>query len=162
MQEKKYINSTFTFLLNFLKIVVGVLCLVLIYETLGKKMGWDFGRPQMTEAVKMRNDKASVKQVENGIHLETGLVYAEGFELVKGTCTTCHSAKLITQNRASRAGWEQMIDWMQETQGLWELGDIEPIILDYLATHYAPEEAGRRANLEEIEWYILEGEPVEH
>ena len=51
-----------------------------------------------------------------------------------------------------------MIDWMQATQGLWELGDNEPIILDYLATHYAPEEVGRRANLdvEEIGWYILE------
>ncbi|MEN0051765.1 MAG: monoheme cytochrome C [Bacteroidota bacterium] len=96
--------------------------------------------------------------VKDGIHLATGLVYAEGFEIVRASCTTCHSAKLVTQNRATRAGWEQMIDWMQATQGLWELGTLEPIILDYLATHYAPEDIGRRANLEpeEIAWYILE------
>jgi len=155
-EEEKYINNSFGFLLNFLKIVLGVLCLVLVYETLGKKMEWDFTRPQLTEETKLRNEKASVKQVENGIHLATGLVYADGFEVVKTTCTACHSAKLVTQNRASRAGWEQMIDWMQETQGLWELGTNEPIILDYLATHYAPEEVGRRTNLKEIEWYILE------
>jgi hypothetical protein len=47
---------------------------------------------------------------------------------------------------------------MQRTQGLWDLGDDESIVLDYLATHYAPEERGRRANLEisAIEWYELE------
>ena len=62
-------------------------------------------------------------RIVNGIHVATGLVVAEGFEEVKAMCTQCHSAKLVTQNRASRAGWEEMIDWMQETQGLWELGE---------------------------------------
>jgi hypothetical protein len=47
---------------------------------------------------------------------------------------------------------------MQETQGLWDLGDQEKTILDYLAANYAPEESSRRANLDmdAIEWYILE------
>ena len=100
------------------------------------------------------------ERIENGIHVATGLVYAEGFEIVRGTCTACHSAKLVTQNRATREGWLQMIRWMQETQGLWELGENEKIILDYLSKHYAPEEIGRRANLDiaAIEWYILESE----
>jgi len=51
-----------------------------------------------------------------------------------------------------------MIRWMQETQGLWQLGKNEPIILDYLAKHYAPEEVVRRPGLDvaAIEWYILE------
>ena len=89
--------------------------------------------------------------------MRTGLAIGEGFELVKRNCTACHSAKLITQNRATREGWQEMIHWMQRTQGLWELGNSEPKILDYLATHYAPEETGRRANLdpELIEWYEL-------
>lgn len=94
-------------------------------------------------------------KVENGIHLRTGLVYAKGFKLVNATCTACHSAKLITQNRASREGWKAMINWMQETQGLADLADKEEAILDYLALHYAPEKKGRRAQLEEIEWYEL-------
>lgn len=103
-------------------------------------------------------NNADEDRVVNGIHLQTGLVYAKGFDLVRGTCTACHSAKLVTQNRATRDGWKQMIRWMQATQGLWELGKNEPIILDYLAKHYAPEETGRRANLDlaEVEWYILD------
>jgi hypothetical protein len=102
--------------------------------------------------------KEKTEQIENGIHVPTGLIYAEGFDLVRNTCTGCHSAQLITQNRATRTGWQSMIRWMQKTQGLWELGDNEGPILDYLATHYAPEEVGRRANLdvEAIEWYVLE------
>lgn len=97
-------------------------------------------------------------KVVNGIHVQTGLVFAEGFELVRGTCTACHSAQLVTQNRATREGWLQMIRWMQETQGLWDLGKNEKPIVDYLAKHYAPDDVGRRANLDvaAIEWYILE------
>ena len=50
-----------------------------------------------------------------------------------------------------------MIRWMQATQGLWDLGANEPIILDYLEKHYSPKAKGRRTNLdiESIEWYIL-------
>ena len=97
-------------------------------------------------------------EVVDGIHVPTGLVVAEGFETVKATCTACHSAQLVTQNRATRAGWEEMIRWMQRTQGLWDLGEQEPVILDYLARHYAPEAVGRRANIdvEAIQWYLLE------
>ncbi len=101
---------------------------------------------------------AADDRIENGIHVASGLKVAEGWEVVRRTCTACHSAALVTQNRASRDGWRDMIRWMQATQGLWELGDQEGAILDYLAANYAPEEVGRRANLdlEAVEWYILE------
>jgi hypothetical protein len=97
-------------------------------------------------------------KVIDGIHVQSGLIYADGFDLVRGTCTACHSAKLVTQNRATREGWTEMIRWMQAKQGLWDLGVNEPIILDYLAANYAPEETGRRMNIdvEAIEWYILD------
>jgi len=95
--------------------------------------------------------------VERGIHVKTGLKADENLQLIIGTCTSCHSAKLITQNRATREGWKNMIVWMQETQGLNDLGKDEPIVLDYLAKHYAPKKEGRRANLdvEAIKWYVL-------
>lgn len=107
---------------------------------------------------RMAEKEADLDRVENGIHLETGFIAAEGWETVRATCTACHSAKLVTQNKATRDGWKKMIVWMQETQGLWELGDQEAVILDYLAANYAPEEASRRASLDmdAIEWYILE------
>jgi hypothetical protein len=40
-----------------------------------------------------------------------------------------------------------MIRWMQDTQGLWSLGDNEPLVLDYLAQHYGPFAVGRRPPL---------------
>ena len=94
--------------------------------------------------------------IKDGVHTATGFVEGEGLEMVVATCTACHSAKLVTQNRATREGWEQMIRWMQETQNLWDLGEHETIILDYLAKHYAPENTGRRKLLTDIEWYELE------
>lgn len=94
--------------------------------------------------------------VKDGIHLATGFREGDGLPLVIAHCTPCHSAELVTQNRMTREGWEGTIRWMQQTQNLWDLGENEAAILDYLATYYAPEEQGRRPNLEDIEWYELE------
>ncbi|MEZ4886756.1 MAG: hypothetical protein R3E32_18655 [Chitinophagales bacterium] len=96
--------------------------------------------------------------IKDGIHVATGFAEGEGLEMVIATCTACHSAKLVTQNRATREGWEQMIRWMQATQNLWDLGEQEEIILNYLAKHYAPENTGRRKLLTDVEWYELEEE----
>jgi hypothetical protein len=79
--------------------------------------------------------------------LAEGLVVAPGAALVSRHCTVCHGARLVIQNRADRAGWRTMIRWMQETQGLWPLGDDEEPILDYLAAHYGPTSQSRRAPL---------------
>ena len=100
--------------------------------------------------------EAKASRIVDGLDEDTGLIAEGEYLLVKGNCLACHSAKLVTQNRATREGWSQMIDWMQEKQGLWDLGPHREPILDYLATHYAPEESGRRAPLENIEWYELE------
>jgi hypothetical protein len=75
---------------------------------------------------------------------KTGLVVAPGFEQVRAQCTACHSARLVTQNRADRDGWLDMIRWMQASQGLWPLGGDEALILDYLADNYGPVRVGRR------------------
>lgn len=76
--------------------------------------------------------------------------------LVVANCSGCHSLRLVTQNRASREGWKNMIRWMQKTQNLRDLGEYESKILDYLSENYAPATQGRRANLEVSEWYELE------
>ena len=65
--------------------------------------------------------------------------------LVTGHCTGCHSANLITQNRMNRSGWKKTIVWMQKNHGLWELGEAETSVLDYLTTHYnVPKSLGSR------------------
>lgn len=95
------------------------------------------------------------EKIENGIHLRTGFVDAVGMQEVINNCTNCHSAKLVTQNRMGKEGWTATIRWMQKTQNLWELGDKEAIIVEYLAKHYGPIKKGRREGLKNIEWYPL-------
>ncbi|WP_339706622.1 hypothetical protein [Algoriphagus aquimarinus] len=98
----------------------------------------------------------SITEVVDGKDVETGLLAGDGLELVKANCTACHSSALILQNRFTREGWHSKIVWMQETQGLWDLGGNESIILDYLAANYAPQAPqGRRIPLSGIEWYEL-------
>ena len=95
-------------------------------------------------------------RIENGIHVRTGLIDAPGLTETVNNCTTCHSAKLVTQNRMNKERWHATIRWMQETQNLWDLGGQEEIIIDYLVTNYPPQKKGRRQTLSEVEWYTLE------
>jgi hypothetical protein len=86
----------------------------------------------------------------------TGLIVSEHLNLVIANCTGCHSSKLITQFHTDRQGWLEKIRWMQQKQKLWDLGESEPKILDYLAKNYPPsEKVNRRAALKGIEWYKL-------
>lgn len=95
-------------------------------------------------------------RIENGIHVRTGLVEAEGLMTVVNNCTNCHSAKLVTQNRMNAESWNTTIKWMQETQNLWDLGGNQEIIVNYLVTNYPPKAKGRRMVLSDIDWYELE------
>lgn len=95
-------------------------------------------------------------EIVNGVHIETGFVQDVGMIEVIDNCTNCHSAKLVTQNRMSREAWQATIIWMQETQNLWDLGENETVILDYLAKNYAPQSKGRRQNLAVEKWYVLQ------
>ncbi len=160
--EEPHNTGLLPILLNLAKGVIAIASLLLLYQAFGDPMlaTWRANQPttpqeNYTRPVLLVDEE---EKIENGIHIATGLIAAEGFKLVRSNCTSCHSAKLVTQNRATREGWAQMIDWMQEKQGLWDLREKEPIILDYLAKHYAPEQMGRRSNIdpEEVEWYILE------
>lgn len=94
--------------------------------------------------------------VVDGVHVPTGLKADVNVELVVMNCTGCHSAKLITQNRATSEGWDNLISWMQETQNLWDLGENREKIIRYLSTNYAPDKVGRRKPLTDVEWYSLE------
>lgn len=90
---------------------------------------------------------------------ESGLIDDPNLMMVKAQCTSCHSTKLIMQHRFTRAGWTERIRWMQKYHKLWNLGEAEKPVLDYLSTHYGPAPAkaqGRRAPLQNIKWYPLE------
>lgn len=92
------------------------------------------------------------------IDRESGLIDAPNLMLVKAQCTACHSTKLIMQHRFTRAGWTERIRWMQKYHKLWDLGETEKPVLDYLSMHYGPSPTkaqGRRAPLPPVRWYSL-------
>lgn len=60
----------------------------------------------------------------------------------------CHGPRQFLQQRASRDTWRARIRWTQRDHGMAALDEaVEDRIVDYLATHYAPERAGRRQAL---------------
>ncbi|GAB3021098.1 hypothetical protein [Spirosoma pulveris] len=91
---------------------------------------------------------------------ESGMVNDPSLMMVKAQCTACHSSKLILQHRFTRAGWQERIRWMQKYHKLWDLGESEKVVLDYLEKNYGPQTAVnlntfRRAPLKEVKWYKL-------
>jgi len=112
-----------------------------------------------TDSLKVKDygitNQKVLADIKEGIHQPTGLIAGNGITEVLVKCLSCHSSKLITQNRATADGWKSMIEWMYETQNLPNLGESEPIIIAYLAEHYAPTTSGRRKALTDIDWYEL-------
>jgi hypothetical protein len=81
----------------------------------------------------------------------SGLVKAQGWEIVRNNCIACHSTKLITQNHGARNRWFAMIEWMQATQGLQQFdADTQETILSYLSENYGPKEDARRSSLDPL------------
>ncbi len=116
---------------------------------------------EFTEVSQDQQDLEQVDLIKDGVHVRTGLLDGKGLQEVINNCTSCHSAKLITQNRMNRDRWLATIRWMQETQNLHQLGENENLILDYLAEKYSPEDVGRRANLNKVEWYELKDSGIQ-
>lgn len=152
-ESARHLKRLTGLLIVFFLAIAGLLLYLLADPTLSA-----FTNNRETDLVVVEKEGESTEEIdkiENGIHVRTGFVDGEGLMTVVNNCTNCHSAKLVTQNRMTAEGWKATIDWMQETQNLWELGENEAIIINYLATHYAPERKGRRENLTNIEWYEL-------
>ena len=152
-------------LMVLLNVILLIMAATIVYQIGSLHLDYQKSKKSYTKeelakytAERMEARKQDWDLIENGIHVATGMKYDDNFQYIRSSCLSCHSPKLITQNRATRDGWKQMIQWMQATQGLQDLGDKEKYILDYLAKNYAPEETGRRANLdiESIDWYVLE------
>lgn len=95
------------------------------------------------------------------IDSETGLINDTNLMMIKAQCTACHNTQLIQQHRFTREGWKDKIRWMQKNHKLWDLGESEKVVLDYLEKYYSPKMASqkvlnRRELLKKIEWYKLE------
>jgi len=88
----------------------------------------------------------SMVATEPEIDPVTGFKMTGDWELVRGNCTACHSARLITQQRGTSQQWLTMIRWMQKKQNLWQFDPgTESRIITYLSENYPPDAARRRA-----------------
>jgi len=108
-------------------------------------------KAQTETSVKKDEPKKEAKSSEKVIDKDTGLIKDDGMELVAANCSACHSLKLVTQSSGSKQQWTDMIRYMQKNQGLWDLGEMEKPILEYLAKNYAPVKVYRRAPLK-VNW----------
>jgi len=152
--KKKLVNR----MVRLLQLVVVLLFVVigsLIFFVNSNSMNSSSKPAEIISATEVVND-GDLDKIENGVHVRTGLLDAEGMMTVVNNCTNCHSAKLITQNRMSAEQWNETIKWMQETQNLWDLGANQEIIVKYLTTNYPYKKKGRRPILTDIDWYDLE------
>lgn len=145
------------------RLVVGLVVLVFfsitfcIYLILDPNLSaFDSLRSSVDSGAKESRTLDVSDEIVNGIHVETGFIDAPGMMVTIQNCTNCHSSQLVIANRMNEDRWIQTIRWMQETQNLWDLGENEKVILDYLVTNYPPRKVGRRAGLTNIEWYELE------
>jgi len=53
-------------------------------------------------------------------------------------CTECHEARIILQQRLSKAAWTKEVDKMTKWGALVDPGDREALI-DYLSTNFSPD-----------------------
>ncbi|MCK0191174.1 monoheme cytochrome C [Arenibacter sp. F20364] len=147
---------------SFYGVLVISFALVLIIGVLGITYMMDpsvfssNGDTPNSEVINITDEGDDWDMIENGIHLRTGFKDGEGLMTVVNNCTNCHSAQLVIQNRMNEERWIETIRWMQKTQNLWDLGENEKVIVNYLVTNYPPKSKGRREALTNIEWYPLE------
>ena len=141
-------------LLIFTVIAIGAI--ILVYFMVDPSLSVLRDDEPKTEIVVLPETDDEFDKIENGIHVRTGFVEAPGMMETVQNCTNCHSSKLVIQNRMDEERWKSTIKWMQETQNLWDLGENEEVIINYLVTNYPPRKKGRREVLTDIEWYQLE------
>ncbi|MBU2901873.1 monoheme cytochrome C [Maribacter dokdonensis] len=135
--------------------VIGIGAIILVYLIVDPSFSAFKTDAPQTELVTIPEED-DYDKIENGIHVRTGFIDAPGMMVTVQNCTNCHSAKLVMQNRMNEERWKSTIKWMQETQNLWDLGENEAVIINYLVTNYPPKKLGRRAVLTDIEWYQFE------
>ena len=117
------------------KVAVALVCAALV---------WSCGR----DAPPAPAEPAAVVAAEPALDPVSGLRMTGDWELVRATCSGCHSTRLITNQRGSAEQWVAMIRWMQEKQNLWEFApSVEERIVNYLAENYPPGASQRRAAL---------------
>lgn len=94
--------------------------------------------PEVEEPVEQTAEAEPTGGDNQPIEGDFGLLkVAPGVEATFYACTACHSEMIVAQQGLTRDGWDEMLEWMVDEQGMDEIAEPERSeILDYLATHY--------------------------
>jgi cytochrome c1 len=66
-----------------------------------------------------------------------GLPRSDGYELVYENCTGCHSVRIVMQQHATEARWDELLTWMVEKQNMPELTQRKRTqIIKYLTSEF--------------------------
>ena len=69
-----------------------------------------------------------------------GLPRSNGFEETAAYCTACHSLRIVMQQQQTRDGWDYLLTWMSEKQGMAKpYPDDRELLLDYLTREFGSE-----------------------
>ena len=67
-----------------------------------------------------------------------GLPRSEGYETVAAYCSVCHTLQIVMQQRQARDGWDYLLTWMAEKQGMAEPpAETRAEILNYLSREFS-------------------------
>ncbi len=70
-----------------------------------------------------------------------GLPEGAGRDAVYFNCTACHSLDNVTQQGMDRDEWDELLDWMVNTNGMHAMEPwARTKVLNYLSTHYGVDE----------------------
>lgn len=82
---------------------------------------------------------APAQETGNGPDVgDVGVLHpVEGARVTYDYCASCHSERLVAQQGQTREGWDELLVWMVEKQGMQPIPEEDrEAILDYLAEHY--------------------------
>jgi hypothetical protein len=66
-----------------------------------------------------------------------GLPREPGFEAVAAYCSACHTLQIVMAQRQSREGWDYLLHWMVEKQGMAPPApETRAEILEYLSAEF--------------------------
>lgn len=69
----------------------------------------------------------------------------EGKAEVGAYCAACHSLRLVIQQGQTREGWEYLLHWMEDEQGMTAIEEPDrTLVLDYLSKFYGTDRADAR------------------
>lgn len=96
-------------------------------------------RPSVRRKVSGRGAAALAAVLTLGASAATAdvLVEENGVDLIYAYCTACHSEMIVAQQGQTREGWEKLLVWMVDEQGMAEIDEPDRTeVLDYLEAHY--------------------------